>query len=409
MNGVAGPQRGAQPQAPPDAGAGANFGGFFGRLIGAAGIPPIVPGQFHPGANPGQPGQQAAGVFVQENGNMAVNANGWQRVPQFRQELVPNAPQQGEQRQQPRLFQGFYGPDGIWQPWPMADGEDLIPLIPIQTEQDEQDGRDSQRESANETPANDLVDTEERSVDESPRSAREAAALAALRRGGGASSAMLQSRSNIAPSHDDKNLETSLPTESTSGNQSVQTPGPSTSAENAGSHHTLPSLIPLYIPSASNQRAAFPSQPNTSIGQRGQRIHNFSAVSSSRRRTELGSPSTLPSVLTEEQLGRLDRLTRDAIDERLRILEEVQRVSARCVEELLRVRSVLPRSSLGATTRTNTAGSGSDGSSTNVDGDTGSVSPSPTSLTDVEGPAAQEARAADNTHVPRVSDVMKES
>ena len=52
--------------------------------------------------------------------------------------------------------------------------------------------------------------------------------------------------------------------------------------------------------------------------------------------------SQLPPTLTEEQLGRLDRLTREAIDERLRVLEGVSGAVYRCVEELTRMRSVLP-------------------------------------------------------------------
>ncbi|KAJ3538143.1 hypothetical protein NM688_g6562 [Phlebia brevispora] len=52
--------------------------------------------------------------------------------------------------------------------------------------------------------------------------------------------------------------------------------------------------------------------------------------------------SQLPPTLTDEQLTRLDRLTRDAIDERLRVLEGVSAAVYRCIEELTRIRSVLP-------------------------------------------------------------------
>lgn len=50
----------------------------------------------------------------------------------------------------------------------------------------------------------------------------------------------------------------------------------------------------------------------------------------------------LPEPLTEQQLTRLDRLTREAIDERLRVLNDVSGTVWRCVEELTRMRSVLP-------------------------------------------------------------------
>ena len=53
---------------------------------------------------------------------------------------------------------------------------------------------------------------------------------------------------------------------------------------------------------------------------------------------------TLPLSLSDEQLGRMDTLTRDAIDERLRILEGVQVTVSNCIVDLLRVKSVLPRS-----------------------------------------------------------------
>ncbi|KAI8975926.1 hypothetical protein BD414DRAFT_446868 [Trametes punicea] len=55
----------------------------------------------------------------------------------------------------------------------------------------------------------------------------------------------------------------------------------------------------------------------------------------------------LPPALTDEQLARLDRLTREAIDERLRVLEGVSGAIYRCMEELYRVRSVLPHAGSG--------------------------------------------------------------
>jgi E3 ubiquitin-protein ligase synoviolin len=52
--------------------------------------------------------------------------------------------------------------------------------------------------------------------------------------------------------------------------------------------------------------------------------------------------ATLPPTLTDAQLAQLDMLTRDAIDERLRVLESVSSAMYRCAEELTRLRSVLP-------------------------------------------------------------------
>jgi len=54
-------------------------------------------------------------------------------------------------------------------------------------------------------------------------------------------------------------------------------------------------------------------------------------------------PLQIPSVLTDEmQLRRLDAWTREAIDERLRVLEDVQQSLWRAAAELQRVRSALP-------------------------------------------------------------------
>ena len=50
----------------------------------------------------------------------------------------------------------------------------------------------------------------------------------------------------------------------------------------------------------------------------------------------------MPPELSNEQLQRMDNLSREAIDERLRILDNVQRSMWRCTEDLLRVRSILP-------------------------------------------------------------------
>jgi E3 ubiquitin-protein ligase synoviolin len=53
-------------------------------------------------------------------------------------------------------------------------------------------------------------------------------------------------------------------------------------------------------------------------------------------------PSQLPPTLTSEQLAHLDVLTRESIDERLRILEGVSGAVYRCIDDLMRMRSALP-------------------------------------------------------------------
>ena len=82
-----------------------------------------------------------------------------------------------------------------------------------------------------------------------------------------------------------------------------------------------------------------------------------------RRSAPRGPLAELPPTLTDAQLARLDRLTRDAIDERLRVLEGVSGAVYRCVEELTRLRSVLPqadtarRTARGAEGEASTSGS----------------------------------------------------
>lgn len=62
----------------------------------------------------------------------------------------------------------------------------------------------------------------------------------------------------------------------------------------------------------------------------------------SRSHSSTGPMHRLPQQMSEEELGRMDRLTRDAIDERIRVLEGVNGAVYRCLEELLRLRSILP-------------------------------------------------------------------
>ncbi|KAF7298276.1 RING-type domain-containing protein [Mycena chlorophos] len=52
--------------------------------------------------------------------------------------------------------------------------------------------------------------------------------------------------------------------------------------------------------------------------------------------------SQLPATLTDEQLAIMDSLTREAIDERLRVLEGVSGAVNRCIDDLMRMRSVFP-------------------------------------------------------------------
>ncbi|RPD54199.1 hypothetical protein L227DRAFT_556717 [Lentinus tigrinus ALCF2SS1-6] len=251
------------------------------------------------------------------------------------------------------------------------------------------------------------------SPDERPNDPRAAAALAALRRRqvpsasaapsisaaessgrstGVSGAAQPPSGEAVQPSTAPSvSLQSTSSTSSSSGSSSSETqPHPSASVQPAPDASTsssaaapsppsmaLPTLIPLYDPSimqpthapgatpyyapynnyfrAPGARPLFPSQMTTP------------ARGGQTRRAPRTPLSQLPPTLTDEELARLDRLTRDAIDERLRVLEGVSGAIYRCMEELTRVRSVLPASSSSsgtgraaeASTSTSTAASGS--------------------------------------------------
>ena len=65
---------------------------------------------------------------------------------------------------------------------------------------------------------------------------------------------------------------------------------------------------------------------------------------SSRRNTLDELLEQLPTTLSEEEMRNWDRVTREAIDERLRVLTRVDEVVNRLVDELTRLRSTIPSS-----------------------------------------------------------------
>jgi hypothetical protein len=52
----------------------------------------------------------------------------------------------------------------------------------------------------------------------------------------------------------------------------------------------------------------------------------------------------LPGTLNEDEMRNWDRVTREAIDERLRVLSRVDEIVNRLVDELTRLRSTIPSS-----------------------------------------------------------------
>lgn len=193
-------------------------------------------------------------------------------------------------------FLGFVRPGGAWQPWP------------AQVEPNNQRGQDATTDApaAEETvPGTDAGNVTENTAARNPR---EAAALAALRRRTG-------NDSGQAHVSDD------------AGSSVTGTSHPPAGVMEDAERAALPQLIPLYN---LNSRPGDP-RPDT-----------WSNVRSSPPATQNRNISQLPPDLTEAQLGLMDRLTREAIDERLRVLEGVSTAIHRCVDDLMRMRSALP-------------------------------------------------------------------
>lgn len=110
---------------------------------------------------------------------------------------------------------------------------------------------------------------------------------------------------------------------------------------------TVPQFIPLFdLSQARSSQGHLPHANRTTL-----RSFPTEPLFSPRP----GDPLTqLPQHVTDAQLSLMDRLTRETIDERLRILESVSGTVYGCVEDLLRLRSALPV--------TETLNAGADGS-----------------------------------------------
>lgn len=391
-------QQQQQQQGQPAAGAG-NLGGIFGRVLGAAGMPPLVPGQFAPGLPPPPPPPQfgQAGAPPPANGHAGAWHGPQQYPPPPNQYGYPYRPQPPLFAPEPQQFQGFWGPDGVWQAWPVgaernghehAEGRTgpappssaSSSNLPLPSQQ--QPDSTSAPNAATQLPAPPASDNA--AVRPSPPAEGEGSSTAVDARARAAEAALrrLNSGRSVAnrPGAVGASGESKRPGDGARGAtadaasaSSGTTPEPSATTNGAGpSRASLPALIPLYDPSAAlppSYRPSFPGQyPSSSSsvhraalnpGTGHPRQHAptpqwtstspFSSAQPSATRTASGGRvlRTLPPALTEEQLALLDRVTREAIDERLRILEGVQTVTARCVEDLLRTRSVLPRSNAG--------------------------------------------------------------
>jgi len=270
--------------------------------------------------------------------------------------FIPPPPQQ---LQPAPVFQGFYGPGGAWQPWgggapqqrpvqhqqPGAQNTASATTVPAPTTSEEGEQSTPQRapvEGGHPNPQGQGT----------PSTPQEAAALAALRRSSpGAPNARIQdSSTNISQppqttSASPRAPEPPVPRTTTQATIPAPTPTvPSLSTSTAqqltppattpNRNVNVPSLIPMsFSPGGSGPRPANGPLSGSPIIYR----------SVPPRHALSGRPlATLPPTLTDAQLAHLDGLTREAIDERLRVLESISSTMYRCVEELTRMRSVLP-------------------------------------------------------------------
>ncbi|KAJ6558568.1 synoviolin 1 isoform b [Mycena vulgaris] len=336
------PLPGAAPQAPNPLGQGVQNPGANGPLglMGRLFAPPGQP-------NPGQPGH----AQFPQNINMAPNPpNGAAQpgivIEYHIQYQVPRPPAPQALQPAPQ-FQGFPGPAGVWQPWPQAaqppiDNGDPPPLadaaaptpVPVDVNQGPQ-------------PTSSTADVSQ-SAPQAGSTPREAAALAALRR---------HSSGRPTPT----TPLSAPPAQSTEAASQTSASGSSAAPQNR--RLDIPTLIPMYDYTASgpnpNPFQSFASQTRPPLT--GARTTSQPTPSSTThpgtfrpRPGPRGAPpdsrylqrppiSQLPPTLTDEQLALMDSVTRDAIDERLRVLEGVSGAVYRCIDDLMRMRSALPQ------------------------------------------------------------------
>ncbi|KAG7446450.1 uncharacterized protein BT62DRAFT_986934 [Guyanagaster necrorhizus] len=238
-------------------------------------------------------------------------------------------PSQPRPLQPPPQFVGFYGPGGVWQPW----SEHATPA-PAQNGASDASTSSAGPGPSTGTSAPPTTNAPASSAADEPllssetRSASEAAALAAFRRLNRKDPPHDRASSTTSESSPTTSSISSTTPESSDGETSQMNEPISISDATSTAHVVVPSLIPLdYIQSESgsvrrpplNSQDRNPSRPSSEI-----------------------SISQLPPTLTEDQLAVLDRVTREAIDERIRVLEGVSGALYRCIDELMRVRSALP-------------------------------------------------------------------
>ncbi|KAF8891697.1 hypothetical protein BD779DRAFT_1512509 [Infundibulicybe gibba] len=320
--------------------------GLLGRLFGPvqpAAMPVQVqlPQNVNNIPNPANHDQLPPGVVIQYHIQYQVPRPNAPHLPH-----APNPPT--GPLQPPPEFAGFPGPGGVWQNWPVAgqvnaqqhNNEPAVANPLSNTNNTSAPTPTRQTPPTMETtPEPAEINIDNTANTDAPANPREAAASAALRRFNGARSPLPRP---IATG-DGQEVETQQTLASTAPN----------------AQNNAPLLIPLYDLGDSGTRPsnisslnapAGTSQTGHSTGMRGP-VHINRGYPGGpqlphlppRQARDTQIPiSQLPQTITPEQLAAMDTLTREAIDERLRVLEGVSGAIHRCVDELLRMRSSLP-------------------------------------------------------------------
>ncbi len=306
-------------------------------------------------------------------GNHAVKVVVQHDIHNYPLQNTPNQrdqpPSQPRPLHPPPQFVGFYGPGGVWQPWPehaaldptqngASDASTSAPTSSVgtapSTNTSASPSASAPAPSSADAPASSSTDASLPSSE--PRNASEAAALAALRRLNSKDQPhdRVSSTTSDSSSSSSSSSISSSTSDSSDGETSQMNESHSTSQATSTARVVVPSLIPLdYIHSESGSvpTARPPLNPQDR--------------NTSRTSSEIPI-SQLPPTLTDDQLIVLDRVTREAIDERIHILEGVSGAVYRCIDELIRVRSALP--SLPTTTPTPTASMSDNGSTGREEG-----------------------------------------
>lgn len=368
---------------------------WFNRFLNAAAQPPLVPGQFGNAGN-------ANGANGAQNGALGFT---W-GPPVGNQQQMPATPLSWgypppAQLQPPPQFPGFYGPDGVWYPWgtQLPLQQPLAQPTPRPAERETsapvlQPGTAPTSDSTSASGTSSGSPTESESTDSTmsdpPRElagTREATLNAALRRLGipvgisrdapapginGTSSIPSPSplTTSSAPVQNHSAQQTTGQTQAHSSSQ----PHPSTSSSaDPNPAAAVPRLLPLT--DFSPTPTTFPSTPSFVFSSPTPTITRYpqsprhsaplppyyypfaqgyptpptvpsrlSVEPTSRRNTLDELLEQLPSTLNEGEIRNWDRVTREAIDERLRVLTRVDEVVNRLVDELTRLRSTITSS-----------------------------------------------------------------